>query len=119
MVDLAKAKDILRYNLIVEDRYAIWKPLQHYIQLGAEYFVVNEQYFEGKIGFRRSLKAMKSRRTFYQALRSSSDVTRVNTFQGKTVTGGRLTIEVYQVRDPKLALASTSPQLKISQSPDR
>jgi len=83
MVDLAKAKDILRYNLIVEDRYAIWKPLQHYIQLGAEYFVVDEQYFEGKIGYRRSLKAMRSRRTFYQALRSSSGVTRINTFQGK------------------------------------
>ena len=110
MVDLAKAKDILRYNLIVEDRYAIWKPLQHYIQLGAEYFVVNEQYFEGKSGSKRSLKAMKSRRTFYQALRSSSGVTRINTFQGKTVTGSHRTIEVYQVRDPKRVLSSTSPQ---------
>ena len=97
LLDLAHAGDVKRYDLIMEDRYAIWENPEAYIKLGAEYFLVNVEYFKGQIGSQRSLKAAASRQEFYKALQASQAVQLRKRFEGKTLQGGVRTIEVYQV----------------------
>ena len=97
LLDLAHARDVNRYDLIMEDRYAIWKDPEAYIKMGAEYFLVNVEYFQGQIGSQRSLKAAVSRQEFYRALQASHAVQLRKRFEGKTLQGGVRTIEVYQV----------------------
>jgi len=69
---------------------------------GAEYFVVDVEYFNGQVGSKRSMTAIQSRQKFYELLRDSSAVTLAKTFQGFGVTGVERTIEVYKVTEPNV-----------------
>ncbi len=107
LLDLGMADDVTRYNLVNETRYVIWKRPDEYItQNGAEYFVVDVEYFDGQVGARRSSRATLSRRAFYQRLRESGDVVLLKAFQGYAVTGSPRTIEVYAVVAPHGALTA-------------
>lgn len=107
LLDLAKAGDLVRYNLVNETRYVIWKDPEEYIKENmAEYFVVDVEHFSSQFTSTRSLQATLSRREFYQLLRDSGEATLVKTFQGYTVTGGPRTIEVYKVNESHVVLAA-------------
>lgn len=100
LLELASAHDVVRYNLINENRKTIWKEPKEYVKDGAEYFVVDVEYFSGQVGSKRSLMSIQSRQKFYELLQQSSSVTLAKTFQGLAVTGAERTIEVYKVKEP-------------------
>jgi len=98
LVDLAQAENISRFNLILEDRHTTWKSPDAYVQMGAEYFVIDVEYFGGKAWAKWSLSATESRDNFYQLLHQSKGIELVKKFEGMTVLGAPRTIEIYQAR---------------------
>jgi len=104
--ELAKAKGLVRYNLVNETRYVTWKHPDEYIKKnGAQYFVVDVEYFTGEVGAKRSLQATLSRRKFYNDLRESDSVRLLKTFHGRGVTGVSRTIEIYKVNEIRESVA--------------
>jgi len=106
LLDLARADDLVRYNLVNETRYVMWKHPDEYIgENGAEYFVVDVEHFSKKFTSRRSVSATESRRKFYQSLRNSSGVALIKSFRGYNVTGIPRTLEIYRVVESTASLA--------------
>ncbi len=93
---LATAKGLKRYDLIVVDRYEEWQNLDTYLQEGVEFFVIHvNQFAEGYVD-KRTIKGGKSRVRFYKELKQSKKVFLEKRFEGLTLQGAPIEIEVYR-----------------------